>query len=95
MCGSIKYTDKLDKTWTMYFLNPKAALPVLNKNGEIVWVTWSKRKGENVPAFPNVGRARLDSIKDTKWQRYQPRPFMIPTKSFMEKNHDKNSYWFN
>jgi len=77
MCGGIKYTDKQNKTWTVYFPSPKAALPVLKKDGEIEWVTWGKRKEEDTTAFPNGGWARLDSIKEGKWQRYQPRPVLL------------------
>ena len=94
MCGGVKYTDKQNKAWTVYFPSPKAALPVLKKNGEIEWVTWGKRKEENVPAFPNGGWARLDSIKEGKWQRYQPRPVLLPIQSFMEKDAEKVSHWF-
>ncbi|HPV45475.1 MAG TPA: hypothetical protein PK056_08170 [Methylotenera sp.] len=94
MCGGVKYTDKQNKTWTVYFPSPKAALPVLKKDGEIEWITWGKRKEENAPAFPNGGWARLDSIKDGKWQRYQPRPVLLPIQSFMEKDAEKVSHWF-
>ena len=94
MCGGVKYTDKQNKTWTVYFPSPKAALPVLKKDGEIEWITWGKRKEENVPAFPSGGWARLDSIKEGKWQCYQPRPVLLPIQSFMEKDAEKVSHWF-
>jgi len=94
MCGGVKYTDNQNKTWTVYFPSQKAALPVLKKDGEIEWVTWGKRKEENAPEFPNGGWARLDSIKQGKWQRYHPRPVLIPIHSFMEKDADKISHWF-
>ena len=41
MCGGIKYTDKQDKAWAVYFPSPKAALPVLKKDCEIEWIKWS------------------------------------------------------
>ena len=94
MCGGIKYTDQQNKTWTVYFPSPKAALPVLKKNGEVEWVTWGKRKEEDAPQFPNGGWARLDSIQSGKWQRYDPKPILLPIHSFMEKDHDKTSHWF-
>jgi putative SOS response-associated peptidase YedK len=78
----------------VYFPSPKAALPELKKDGEIEWVTWGNRNEENVPVFPNGGWARLDSIKNGKWQRYQPRPVLIPIQSFMEKDAEKVSHWF-
>lgn len=94
MCGGVKYTDKQNKIWTVYFPSPKAALPVLKKDGDIEWVIWGKRKEEDAPQFPNGGWARLDSIHEGKWQRYQPKPVLLPIQSFMEKDHDKHSHWF-
>jgi len=94
MCGGIKYTDQQNKTWTVYFPSPKAALPVIKKTGEIEWVTWGRRKEEDAPYFPNGGWARLDSIKAGKWQRYQPVPVLLPVNAFMEKDHEKVSHWF-
>lgn len=94
MCGGIKYNDKAGKEWKVYFPSPKAALPVTKKSGEIEWVTWGKRKEENAPYFPNGGWARLDSIKEGKWQRFHPTPVLLPVNSFMEKDHEKVSHWF-
>lgn len=94
MCGGIKYNDKAGKEWKVYFPSPKAALPVIKKSGEIEWVTWGKRKEENAPYFPNGGWARLDSIKEGKWQRFHPTPVLLPVNSFMEKDHEKVSHWF-
>jgi putative SOS response-associated peptidase YedK len=94
MCGGIKYTDHQNKQWTVYFPSPKAALPVIKKSGEIEWIKWGRRKEENVPFFPNGGWARLDSIKAGKWQRYEPMPVLIAINSFMEKDGEKVSHWF-
>ncbi len=94
MCGGVKYTDKASKAWSVNFPNPKAALPVLKKDGEVEWVTWGKRKEEVARFFPNGGWARLDSIKAGKWERYNPTPVLLPIHSFMEKDHERVSHWF-
>ena len=94
MCGGIKYTDEASKAWTVYFPSPKAALPVLKKNGEVEWGTWGKRKEEDDRYFVNGGWARLDSINDGKWARYDPKPVLLPVQYFMEKDHERNSHWF-
>src|SRR5665647_449509 len=94
MCGGIKYTDQQNKAWTVYFPSPKAALPVIKKDGGIDWVKWGKRKEEDVRFFPNGGWARLDSIKLGKWDRYNPMPVLLPINWFMEKDHEKKSHWF-
>lgn len=94
MCGGIKYTDNQNKAWTVYFPSPKAALPVIKKDGGIDWVKWGKRKEEDVRFFPNGGWARLDSNNIGKWERYHPKPVLIPVQSFMEKDHERASHWF-
>ncbi len=94
MCGGVKYTDQQNKTWTVYFPSPKAALPVIKKSGAIEWITWGKRKEEPASYFPNGGWARLDSIKDGKWQRFHPIPVLLPVNAFMEKDAEKVSHWF-
>ncbi|MEQ1599148.1 MAG: hypothetical protein ABL880_07260 [Methylotenera sp.] len=94
MCGGVQYTDQQNKVWKIYFPSPKAALPVIKKSGEIEWVTWGRRKEENVPYFPNGGWARLDSIYEGKWQRFHPIPVLVPVNAFMEKDHEKVSHWF-
>lgn len=94
MCGGVKYTDQQQKEWTVYFPSPKAALPVIKKSGDIEWITWGKRKEETDRYFPNGGWARLDSIKEGKWERYHPVPVLLPVYAFMEKDSDKVSHWF-
>ena len=93
MCGGVRYTDKGGKEWKIYFPSPKAALPVLRKNGEIEWVTWGKRKEEPERFFAPGGWARLDSVQAGKWQRFHPRPVLLPVQSFMEKDHERQSHW--
>lgn len=93
MCGGVRYTDKGGKEWKIYFPSPKAALPVLRKNGEIEWVSWGKRKEEPERFFAPGGWARLDSVQAGKWQRFHPRPVLLPVQSFMEKDHERQSHW--
>lgn len=94
MCGGVKYTDKSGKDWMIYFPSPKAALPVLKRDGEIEWFTWGKRKEEPDTFFAPGGWARLDSINEGKWKRFHPRPVLLPVLSFMEKDHERKSHWF-
>ena len=66
MCGGAQYTDKNGKAWKVYFPSPKAALPVLKKDGEVEWVTWGKRKEEEDRTFAPGGWVRLDYINAGK-----------------------------
>jgi putative SOS response-associated peptidase YedK len=93
MCGGARYTDKNGKEWKVYFPSPKAALPVLKKDGEVEWVTWGKRKEEEDRTFAPGGWARLDSINAGKWARFHPKPVLLPLQSFMEKDHERQSHW--
>lgn len=92
MCGGVKYTDKTGREWAIYFPSPKAALPVLKKDGDVEWVKWGKRK-EEAGRFFDGGWARLDSVKDGKWDRYQPVPVQILAQSFMEKDQKRKAHW--
>lgn len=93
MCGGARYTDQSGKVWTIYFPRPKAALPVLKKDGGIDWVTWGRRREEEAPFFVPGGWARLDSIQAGKWARFAPRPVLLPLRSFMEKDRQRRSHW--
>lgn len=93
MCAGAKFRDKqLQKDWTIYFPNPKAALPVFLAGGLIEWVKWGRRKEEQVP-FVQGGWAKLDSIQEGKWDRYNPITVNLAVDSFMEKDAEKVSHW--
>jgi hypothetical protein len=36
----------------------------------------------------------LDSINEGKWKRFYPIPVLLPLKSYMEKDHERKSHWF-
>ena len=44
--------------------------------------------------MPLGGWARLDSIHAGVWNRWFPKPVKIPVLSFMEKDHEGKSHWF-
>lgn len=88
MCGGIEYQGK-----KIYFPNPDARLPVRLRNGEVTWITWGRRQNEAVGEFPNGGWARLNSIKAGKWKPWHPKPVLIVTDQFMEKDQKGESHW--
>lgn len=92
MCGGViyKYAGKRVKA---YFPNPEARLPVKMKLAEPGLMTWGRRK-EQPGALPLGGWARLESIKDGRWQKWQPIPVKIPVSEFMEKDNQGESHWF-
>jgi hypothetical protein len=94
MCGGVKYTDKSGKEWKIYFPNPKAALPVITGMGEVEWTKWGRRKEEVAGSgFIQGGWARIDSIREGKWERFNPEPVGIAAEAFMEKDSQRVSHW--
>ena len=92
MCGGVYYTHNgLDPR--VYFPNPKARLPVRAKSGEIQLLPWGRRS-EQPGHLPLGGWARLDTIYSGRWERWFPIPVKIPVKSFMEKDIEGHSHWY-
>ncbi len=92
MCGGVFYMHKSEEN-RFYFPNPKAVLPVKNKQGEIQLIPWGRRKNQQ-GALPLGGWARLDSIYAGRWDRYFPVPVKLPISQFMEKDVEGTSHWF-
>jgi hypothetical protein len=92
MCGGVLYNYK-NKAIKTFFPNPKAKLPILQKTGGVILLTWGRRKNE-IGDLPIGGWARLESIKTGKWDKYHPKPVKIPLTQFMEKDLEGTSHWF-
>lgn len=92
MCGGVKYRHE-GRTVTSYFPNPKAALPVALKAGGHELLSWGRRKEEG-GELPPGGWARLDSVRQGRWDRYDPRPVRLEIEEFMEKDHAGHSHWY-
>ena len=92
MCGGVYYTHN-GQDIRVYFPNPKAMLPVRTKHGAIQLLPWGRRS-EQAGRLPRGGWARLDSIYSGRWERWFPVPVKIPVKSFMEKDIESHSHWY-
>lgn len=92
MCGGASYTHN-GEHMRVYFPNPKAKLPVITKESDTKLILWGRRKGQS-GKLPLGGWARLDSIHAGIWDRWFPKPVKIPVQSFMEKDHEGKSHWF-
>lgn len=92
MCGGVQFNyDNQD--YTFYFPNPKAMLPVVKRDGDIILLPWGRRQSQP-GGLPLGGWARIESIEKGIWDKYQPKPVKIPAKQFMEKDHQEVSHWF-
>lgn len=98
MCGGVEAREA-DRIWRIYFPNPKAALPVLDENGQLEWITWGRRKGEPGNG-PQGGWARADTIARGGWAKYRPILALALVQRFMEKEGTADSkgkrasHWF-
>lgn len=92
MCGGVYYTHN-EQDVRVYFPNPKAMLPVKTLPGNVLLLPWGRRQ-EQAGKLPLGGWARLDSIYAGRWDRWFPKPVKLPIKSFMEKDIEGHSHWF-
>ncbi|AMO55877.1 hypothetical protein GZ77_07790 [Endozoicomonas montiporae] len=92
MCGGVQF-DEDGQTIKTFFPNPKARLPVRTRQGQTALVPWGRRE-EQPGRSAQGGWARLESIQQGAWNRYQPRPVKIIVDAFMEKDTEGNSHWF-
>ena len=92
MCGGVYYTFNGEEV-RVYFPNPKATLPVRRKDGDLILLPWGRRK-EQAGVLPLGGWARLDSIYAGRWDKWFPVPVKLPIKSFMEKDIEGNTHWY-
>jgi putative SOS response-associated peptidase YedK len=99
MCGGVEYRSFNKKTGRIetrrtYFPIPNALLPVVGAKGAGL-VTWGRRKGEfDETGLPPGGWARIDSLEGGRWNRFHPRPVIIPVSQFMEKDKEGKTHWF-
>ena len=92
MCAGVYYTiDGADVR--LYFPNPKAQLPVRMRDGHAELLPWGRRH-EQDGELPLGGWARLDGIYAGRWDRWMPVPVKLPVKSFMEKDFEGHSHWY-
>lgn len=93
MCGGIYYFHN-GQPVRVYFPNPAAQLPIAMRNDHSpLLMPWGRRQKQH-GQLPQGGWARLDSIYAGRWDRYFPRPVKIRALSFMEKDNEGNSHWF-
>lgn len=92
MCGGVYHTHN-DQDVRVYFPNPKAMLPVKTKGGDVILLPWGRRQNQ-AGTLPLGGWARLDSIYAGRWDRWFPKPVKLELKSFMEKDIEGHSHWF-
>lgn len=92
MCGGVEYKHE-NRTVTSYFPDPKATLPVLRRGGGYELLPWGRRE-EQAGVLPPGGWARLDSITQGRWDRYDPAPVRLAVEEFMEKDYAGHAHWY-
>ena len=95
MCAAIEFKGR-----NVYFRDESPQLPVLLKRGlegidpEVIWIPWGVPYGNNEKHLPEGAYARLESIKQGKWNRWHARPVQLPVSRFMERDPEKREVWF-
>jgi hypothetical protein len=92
MCNAVTYNHGGEEI-RCDFSNPDASLPVVTRRGSNALVVWGRRRKE-IGELPLGGWAWLDSIRAGVWNRWQPRPVRLQLRSFMEKDIQGESQWF-
>ena len=92
MCGGVTF-EYQGEDFRIYFPNPNAVLPVRLKSGAHELIPWGRRR-EQQGLLPVGGWARLDSIYAGRWDKWFPVPVKIDLTSFMEKDYEGKSHWF-
>jgi hypothetical protein len=92
MCGGVYYSVN-DRDVRVYFPNPGAMLPVRTRCGGTELLVWGRRH-DQTGELPRGGWARLDSIYSGRWDRWFPVPVKLRLKSFMEKDFEGHSHWY-
>jgi len=92
MCGGVYYSIDGEEV-RFYFQNPKARLPVRTRTGSTQLLAWGRRP-EQAGELPLGGWARLDGIYSGRWDRWFPVPVKVPVSSFMEKDLEGHSRWY-
>ena len=92
MCGGVIFSHQ-GQDFRLFFPNPKAVVPVLQKGAGTLLLPWGRRKAQ-LGVLPPGGWARLESIYDGRWDRYFPTPVKLPILQFMEKDIEGVSRWY-
>lgn len=92
MCGAVYYCYQ-GREVRVFFPNPKATLPVRTRAGEGILLPWGRRQ-EQLGRLPLGGWARLDAIYAGRWDRWFPIPVKLPVLSFMERDIEGKSRWY-
>ena len=92
MCGGVLY-EIGGQEIRLFFPNPKARLPVSLRSGETTLLPWGRRK-KQTGNLPLGGWSRLESIYSGRWDRWFPVPVKMPIISFMEKDIEDHSHWY-
>ena len=92
MCLGIAYKYQ-GQNHRVYFIDPKARLPVKKKSGKEVLVSWGRRKSERIN-FPLGARALLTDVRAGYWNQWHPKAVKIYAQGFAEQDIEGQTDWF-
>ena len=92
MCLGITYNYQ-NQEHRVFFLDPRAQLPVKKKSGKEILITWGRRKNEKIN-FPLGARALLTDIRAGYWNQWHPKAVKVYAKGFAEQDIEGQAGWF-
>lgn len=92
MCEGIAYRAQ-QQTVRVRFRDPHAALPVRTRRGGMLTLPWGRREQQR-GTLPLGGWARLEAIHAGRWDRYSPKPVLLPISDFAEPDHAGQLRWY-
>ena len=92
MCEGVCFMHG-DEVMRVFYINPKALLPVLMQDGSIRLMPWGRRR-KQTGQLPATGWARLDAIYSGRWDKFFPKPVKIPVLSFMDRDIEGQRRWY-
>lgn len=86
MCTRVKYRgEALDHR------APTAQLPVLRRDGQVSWLPWGMRRGENHLHFFHGATAPLSALAG--WGHLQPKPVRLPIEAIELCDRTQRAFW--
>ena len=92
MIRAVKYHFD-ERDWEVRFANPKAKLPVRDKQGQIVLKAWGRRPTDR-GRLPLGSTARMAHYQTDRWSAYFPKSVRVMVKAFCVADVAGNEHWF-
>lgn len=92
MCRAVKFHFD-EREWQVRFAQPKAQLPVRDRQASVILLPWGRRPTER-GKLPVGGWARFTHLQGGRWDEYNPKPVRILVSGFAATDVTGAEQWF-